>query len=281
VIKVLSLLVLLLLWTSTFAKSVDNLDRLVREVDIAADVFRSSIRKRVSDRLRVSNVQGAYLARQGVLISMDVNTPWIRMDELAERSADIGREVDSFEQIPEMVHEILSELKIAVAPYEPEELAELRELRHEQRDLRSAQREIRAKLREQRRKLLRAQGAELADIAVTIEALEDELAAADAEYDALGGDIDAQYERLREARTAHSGRREDAAGLDEAVAATACNYGTTLKSLGSQQHLTVAINLIDVSRYYVFRMERVWDCQRGDIDAARLLKRSFVYDIDG
>ena len=273
-----SLVCLLMIPFPGFSRPPPDLELVLQEIEIAADVFRSSMRRRLSDRVRISNVHAAYLADQGVLISMDAARPWITMDGLSERSLQIGRDFDSIHQIPEMVQEILAELKIAVGPYEPEELEELRELRQEQRELRAEQRKIRGKLREERRKLSRSPDDRLEKIAAKINELQRELAANDVEYYALEHDIDAQYERLHDVRANQSDRQPDTVELDAAVGTTACMYGATLRGIASDHHLTVAVNFSEASRYYVFEMKHVDACHRADIDAAQLLERSYVYN---
>ncbi|MCZ6856183.1 MAG: hypothetical protein O7G86_19880, partial [Gammaproteobacteria bacterium] len=59
----------------------------------------------------------------------------------------------------------------------------------------------------------------------------------------------------------------------------ACNYGSTFKTLGSELFLTVAVKQRALTKYFVFQMEHVGACSRGDIDSGELLERSHVYDM--
>ncbi len=257
------------------ARNVADLEAINQELEIARDVFRSAMAHAVGQRLRVTGVDTQYLARQGVLVSMSIVMPWIDVDEFTERSLDLSTEVETLHDIPELVYEIMTELNIAIAPYDPDLLEELRALREEQGVLRSAQRQLRAQLRESRRERNRLDG-DTDALDERIGELEKELNALVDDYEALNADIDELYELLQSKReVAGSGGSFD---LDAAVGETACNYGNTFRSLGSQQFLTVSVKFENRKRYFVFRMENVSACRRGDIDVERLLTRAWVYD---
>jgi hypothetical protein len=114
---------------SIYAQPVADLEPVVRELRIAEGVFRSAMTNSVPDRLRVTNVEAQFLARQGVLVSMKVFIPWIDVDEFTRRSIDIGNEVESLRDIPELIHEIFSELNLLTSPMDSGEYEYLRELR--------------------------------------------------------------------------------------------------------------------------------------------------------
>lgn len=259
------------------ARTVDNLDPIMREMEIAKDVFRSSMRNSVSEDVQISSVEVQYLARQGVLISINVVRPWFRINKRGQHIT-FDADFPYMTEVPEVVRRILSELNISVPPYDPEEIDELRELRAEQRELHKEERELRAKTRVKRRELVRADDTDKRDdIAEDIDDLEQEMRAVQAQLDALNADLDAQYQRLSEARSRPSSSNTQLE-LDVAVAETACNYGSTFKTLGSQQFLTVAVNQRNLTKYFVFKMEHIGDCRRGDIDPGELLERSYVYE---
>ena len=263
--------------SSGHTRTVDNLDPIVREMEIAKDVFRSSILNSVSEELRIASVEAQYLAKQGVLISINVVRPWFSVNKSGQHitiDADFG----NLAEIPEVVQKIFADLDISVPRYNPEELEELRELREEQRGLRKEERELRAKTRVKRREMVRADDTdEREDIAEDINDLERELKGVEAQIDAVNSDLDAQYQRLSEVRT-KSSIPNTQLNMDVAVAETACNYGSTFKTLGPQQFLTVAVNQRDQTRYFVFKMEHIGACRRGDIDPGQLLDRSYVYE---
>lgn len=257
------------------ARTVDNLDTLLQELQIARDVFQSAMTHAVGPRLRITGVNAEYLPQQGVLVSMNVVQPWIDVDQFTERSIELGNEVQTLHDVPELVYEIMTELNMAIAPYDPELLDELRELREEQRVVRSAQRNLRSQLREARRDKNRAaDGAQeldehIAELEVELDGLVDE-------YEALNKDIDMLYSQLQERRRQPDGQAAPA-NLDSAVAETACNYGDTFKSLDGQRFLNVAISVKDSTSYYAFRMENVHACRRGDISVERLLEQAWSY----
>ena len=136
---------------SIYAQPVADLEPVVRELRIAEGVFRSAMTNSVPDRLRVTNVEAQFLARQGVLVSMKVFIPWIDVDEFTRRSIDIGNEVESLRDIPELIREIFSELDLLSSPMDSGEYEYLRELRTQQRSLRREQGDVRSELRRMRR----------------------------------------------------------------------------------------------------------------------------------
>ena len=257
------------------ARTVDNLDTLLQELQIARDVFQSAMSHAVGPRLRVTGVNAEYLPQQGVLVSMNVVQPWIDVNQFTEHSLELGKEVTTLHDVPELVYEIMSELNMAIAPYDPELLEELRELREEQRVVRSAQRNLRSQLREARRnKNQSADGAEeldehIAELEVELDGLVDE-------YEALNRDIDTLYNQLQERRS-QPDTEAAAFNLDGAVAETACNYGDTFKSLDGQRFLNVAVSVKESTSYYAFRMANIHACRRGDISADRLLEQAWSY----
>jgi hypothetical protein len=262
------------------ARPVNELEPIVRELRIAEDIFRSAMANSIGGPAKIINVKTQFLARQGVLVSMKVVVPWIDVSEFTRRSIDIGTDIQSLHDIPLMVHEILAELDIAVTPYDPDELEALRELRAEQRKLRNEQRDLRSKLRDARRKRNRAEDEDdIDDLDDEIADLDHELNGLEDEYQLLDDDIDDQYQRLQDLRSNYSNRSLSEANLSQAVGETACNYGGTFKTLGSQQYLTVALELTNSTKYYVFKMEHIATCRRGEIDSAKLLERSYLYDV--
>ena len=267
----------LLASAGALAKTPKNIDAIQREARIVADVMKSALRSELRDDLRVTGVTAEYLVRQGVLISVKMNTPWLAFTE-GQPSIEINQQVY---QIPTMVENILSDLQIDISPYEPEALEGLRALRSEQRELRLEQREIRGKLRENRRELVRANNDEKRqDVELEIVDLERELEAVDAQYDALAQDIDTQYQELRDYRGGPSTPHKSAipADFNALVSRTACDYGGTLKALSSEDYLTIALRRDETTQYYAFKMDHIYSCGRGDMAAERLLELSYQYD---
>ena len=269
--------------TIATAREIDNLAEITREARIVADVMKSALRNELSNGIRVTSVSAEYLAKQGVLISVRLNAPWLTINN-GDAAIAINGQIN-LEEIPSMVENILSDLQIDLSPYEPESLETLRELRAEQRDLRLEQRDIRAQLRTLRRELVRAdESSERQKVQRQIENLERELVAVDTQYDALAKDIDIQYKSLRDYRdrvdTPESPNppATQSIDIDALVARTVCDYGATLKSLGSEDYLTVALRRENSTRYFAFKMDYVDSCGRGDMRAERLQERAYTYD---
>ena len=258
----------------TPAREVNNLDPISRELKVARDVFRSAMKNSLPDRIRVSNVRAQFLARQGVLVSMDIAVPWFDVDGFANRSVELSNDVESVHDLPELVNEILAELNVAMDQYPPEELTQLRALQAEQRGIRRTRSDLRGTLRSLRRALDGADDTDSLDLEIA--EIESEIEALSDDHDQLDQEIDAENERISEL-SEESRLALSSVDIDEAVAETVCGYGATFKSLGSQQYLSIAVSRTDTVRYYVFLMEHVHDCRRGETTPARLLTRSYHY----
>jgi len=274
-----AVLAILVLPTTVLARVVDNIEGVLREARIVADVMHSALRSEMKNGVRVSNVSSEYLAKQGVLISVRLNTPWLTIND-SDTSIRINGQIN-LEEIPSMVENVLRELNIDVSPYEPEALEALRSLRTEQRELREEQRDIRSRLRKNRRQLVRTDEEDvIQETEQEIQRLERELAAAGVQYDALAVDIDAQYEELRDYRGGRDNIRTPTAkkaDYDAMMARIACDYGGTLKSLSSENYLTIALHRDNSTDYYAFKMEHVYSCGRNDMRAEKLLERAYSY----
>ena len=273
----------LCLATAATGREIENLAEINREAKIVADVMKSALRSELSKDIRVTSVTAEYLAKQGVLISVRLNAPWLTITD-GDSNIQINGQIN-LDEIPSMVENILSDLKIDLSPYEPESLETLRELRAEQSDLRLEQRDIRSQLRTLRRELVRADNSEeQMTVQQQIENLERELAAVDSQYDALAQDINEQYQSLRDYRqrvdTPEVPRTPPTKtmDIDELIAKSACDYGATLKSLGSEDYLTVALRRDNSTRYFAFKMDYVDSCGSGDMRFERLLERAYIYD---
>lgn len=253
------------------------LEALRHEMNVAREVIPTALAN-TAQRVRVVDAEAIYLAGQGVLLDMDMAR------RPASRVGDF--EVTAIDQIPHVVQEIVANVQLAIAPYEPEDLAELRELREEQREVRNQQRELRRELRR-----LRAEHAREPDyigiplpgetktvMAQGIREREAELEALDGEYQALERDIDDQYEQLRALRQSDAPVEEPAThDLTDAIGTVACDYGGTLKSLPDDEHLTFRLRRGRESAFYVFRKEDLVACRRESIAAPELLSRASIY----
>ena len=253
------------------------LETLRQEMYVAQEVIPTALAN-TAQRVRVVDAEAIYLAGQGVLLDMDIaRRPASRMGDF---------EVTAIDQIPHVVQEIVANVQLAIAPYEPEDLAELRELREEQREVRNQQRELRRELRRLRAEHAREPeyigiplpGETKTAMAQGIRERETELEALDGEYQALERDIDKQYDRLRALRQSDVPAEEPTThDLTAAVGTVACDYGGTLKSLPDDEHLTFRLRRGRDSAFYVFRKEDLVACRRESIAAPELLSRASIY----
>ena len=269
--------------TSVGARTPDDLPQIQRETRIVEEVLQSALREEFRRELRVTRVEAEYLAPQGVLVAITLNTPWLQIDERGETSFQFHGDI-SLPEIPAMVTNILEDLQIRVAPYEPEALEELRELREEQRALRMEGREQRSELRAKRRALVRTDDRDdKRDLEQDIERIEEQLALIDRQYDGLSEEIERQYAHLREQPPAPKpapkpARTDQPLNVDMIMAQAVCDYAGTLKSLDSDQYLTLAIRKGHHSRYLAFQLGDINQCSRGNLSAERLLRDAYQYE---
>lgn len=258
------------------AGEVDHLDALDRELAIAEDVFEAALRNSLDSGVRVADVEAHYLAKQGALISFRASR------QHSGRLHDHGD--GPFSAFEPRIRQLLDNLQISTASYDPDDLAELRELREEQRDIRNEQRSLRRRLRSLRAEAARAEDSEREASAAKIAAHERELEALQTEYAGLDADIDAEYERQRSLRNrpqAQPSRPPEEsfqdADLDRAVVQAVCDYGATLKSLPADEFLTVTVRQRRERTFYVFPKRDVVACQRESIAVETLRERATVY----
>ena len=254
----------------------DEYGQIRRELRIGSDVLRAALADALPESRRVLDVEAGYLAGQGVLVVVDLGSPWFRV---GGRGIDVDPDLTSLEQIPAMVQEILDELNLGLSRHQVEDLKELREIREAQRAVRAEQRALRSQLREKRRTLQRTGDDRAADVLRgEIDALQADFAAAEDEERTLEEDAATVRETVDRPADQAARAAAPAASLDVAVAEAVCGYGATFKSLAAQQRLNVLVRQARVSRYFVFEMAQVRKCQAGGMDAAELLGESLVYE---
>ncbi|MFT7651158.1 MAG: hypothetical protein ACI9ON_002029 [Limisphaerales bacterium] len=274
---------LLGLIASPMAKVPDDLDEIQRQTRIIEEVLQGALRQELRSELRVTNVDAQYLAPQGVLISVNINTPWLKFDKRGEPEFQFHGNI-SIPEIPAMVTSILQDLQIRVPAYEPEALEEIRELREEQRDLRMEGREHRSALRGKRRELVRTDDSgDQRELEEEIVKIEKQLQLIDQQYDSLTAEIESQYAYLREqpqvpTAVAKPANPTQPLDLDEVFTQAICDYGSTLKSLDSDQYITLAIRQGNETQYLAYRMDHVENCGLGNMKPDRLLEHAYQYD---
>lgn len=259
----------------------NNIEDIKRESRIFNDVLGAALRQQLRGDTRVTQMRTDYLPHQGVLISMTLNTPWLKYDSNGEPQFEFHGEI-SLPEIPAMVSNILQDLQLNASPYEPESLEELRALREEQRSLRSESRSKRSELRAQRRLLARSEGRqERQHVENEVETLEKELNLLEEQYEALSNEIEMHYDALRDApepppAPQPANQSQPQLEPDEVFAQAICDYGQTLKSLRANEYLTLAVRRGQQSEYFVFRMDEVKRCT-GSNGATRLLANATRY----
>ena len=249
-------------------------DDLGRQLRLSGNALRAALDDALPDGVRVVGVEAGYLAGQGVLVIVDLASPWYRLDG---RDTDLAPELSSLEQIPDMVHEILTEMNIGLSRGEVAELQALRGIRDEQRALRAEQRALRARLREFRRERLRAPPDRAEALSREIDGLESEFAAAEARERALAADAETRRVDI-DGLPARAPAALDRQTLDAAVARVVCGYGAGLELHDDAERLNVVVRRADATRYYVFPLDRVRSCAGDAAEPASLLEDSLRYD---
>lgn len=279
VILLLMVLATTALWSALGSAATDT-EALTREMKIMAEILRTATQTKDSSTLQLGPVSGHYLAGQGVLFSTSVRSHFVR----SGRYGDID-----LSDIPQVVNDIMTDVRVSIPYVDTDTIEELRDLREEQRDLRDEQRDLRRRLRDQQRKL-DAAGDDGGDgIKRAIEKLEAQLATSEKQSDDLEEQIDTKLAHFREEREdRYKQRRLDLkqafAALETQLLQTLCDYGATLKSLPSDEHVNLLIANLrgddndDFDRVYVFEKKDMMACQQQSIDAAKLRERGTIYD---
>ena len=276
------LLIAALFWSCVSWAATDK-DALARELNIMREILRTASDSTKTRSARVSVVTAHYLAGQGVLFRTRLRNHDVRVIPRFE-DIDLSR-------VSDYVEEVMASVRVRVPFIASEELEALRELREEQRDLREEQRDIKRKLRESSRKYgtAVARDRETEDIEEKIAELEADLETLDKQYDELAAEIELEHERFREEREGRYerrriDRRQTYAALETLLLQTLCDYGGTLKSLPSNEHVNLLIENVrrengdEFDRVYVFEKKDVLACQEQSIDLAKLRERGTVYE---
>ena len=176
-----------------------------------------------------------------------------------------------------MVHDILRELDAGLTRRQARELTDLHRLRDATRAVQARQRALRAQRREKRRALEHAADPPTAAaLTRTIEGLNEAIAAARSEERSLAQSAAGKRDQLNAPTPAPV--EVTAAEIGAAVARSVCKAGTAFDFLTPGQHVNVLVRQPEVSRYYVFAVERVQACSKGDVTPAALLAESFSYE---
>ena len=275
------LLIGAMLWSSIALAATDT-ESMARELDIMREILRTVSNSKKSNSVKVSRVTAHYLEGQGALFRASLRDHYVRIAQYG--NVDLSK-------VPDFVSEIMADVRRSIPYIDSEELEALRELREEQRDLREDRRDRQRKLREYGRKMsvADAQGRDTEDLEREIAKLEAELETIDEQYDELAVEIEVEHERFREEREGRyaqrrMNRQEAYAALETLLLQTLCDYGVTLKSLPSDEHVNLLMeNVRDESgdeydRIYVFDKKDMVACAEQSIDLAKLRERGTIYE---
>lgn len=250
----------------------DDYAGINRELESAARDFEAALTDQLGPRRRVVDAAAGYLAGQGVLLSVDLADTWFRA---GSGDTPIGDELTHLDRIPDMVHDILTELDLGLSRHQVQDLDALREVRDAQKVERAAQRALRRKLREARLALQRGSGSEGEEaVRDRIDDLRAELEASEKREQTLSREAAERRTSLDAPRPPDAPPMEPGA-LDRAVSEALCR--TAFGAVPDGQHVNVVVRQADQVRYSVFTLADVRRCRRGDASPGDLLELGVRY----
>lgn len=168
-----------------------------------------------------------------------------------------------------------------------ESRSEQKELQTQRRELEREARVLERKVHEIERKIRDAEYQQELDSSdknkMKIAALEKEMAALTKSMTAVAQEINAKAETLRlkademrKKQIAQANAKIEA--TEKAISQAVCDFGSGLRSLGSEEHITFNLKG-NIDKIYVFDLPSINRCADGDIDAAELLGQAIQYSI--
>lgn len=216
-------------------------EQALRELNIMRNIFNASFEDNTNRRFNLDSGEALYLANQGMVFSFDLpGRGWLNMPVLQKLQALDGGDFD-FDFDFDFDYDD-GELDVFIdgdpdnaqfAEYQQQMRARQEEMREKQQEMREKQRRMREMQREQLRDTA-------ADLDTEIEKLNAELEALGEEVGELGesiGQVQQSYDAERKAQMATIQK-----AYTTRIFSTLCDYGNTLRSLGSGQHVNIVLN---------------------------------------
>jgi hypothetical protein len=258
----------------------ESYDQAMRELNIMRNIFNASMQDRDKGRFGFGSGDAIYLANQGMVFTFALpGRGWLNMPDLAKLQSlngnnfdfdfdfdegdaqvfienDAGSDTRAFEYQQKMLEfnqgvlEKESEMRQAMS-------AKQNEMHDLQLQMNAKQREMRELQRQQRQGLA-------VDNNNEVERLDDELEVLGDEIDKLGDSINESQQ------TYQADLKAQLATVHQAYAAqifsTLCNYGNTLRSLGTDQHVSIVLRNHEEnqSQVYVVDYSALSSCSSGE-----------------
>ena len=70
----------------SYAKEPDDLAAILKETQVTEKILEGALREELRRDTRVTSVAAEFIAPQGVVVAISLNTPWLRYDERGEPS---------------------------------------------------------------------------------------------------------------------------------------------------------------------------------------------------
>nr|WP_193988191.1 hypothetical protein [Lelliottia steviae] len=281
------------------AQSIEELDRIQREVGIMEKILTAALKQDTDNKVR--NVSASYLQHQGVVFSFDVRShsrwssvfasvpdaplpplPDIDFEEISEievlgehvqviSDAVVVKTQEAYQHAMEMMRESAERVR-EVAEQERDVSREIRDLEREKRDLefdRRHDKDAKEQELEKRKKELQASIKELEKqqqkLSLQQQAMRKELA------EKKQARITEQKQQLAELTQR----------VDKSLSLTLCDYGSGLRTLPNDEHVSFIIRGMSEHKgeqIKVFKKSDIKKCVVGDIKADALLNRATQYE---
>ncbi len=282
--RVITLITLMIPGFSTFAN--DQFEGIDRDVTIMTQILEGVFE--AEDQCRHCRIETHYLAEQGIVFFISV--PRLLPDGEYGVEVDLSDldvpDIAGLEQIPAMVDGVLADLEVELQGLEPwiymgDEgrtryltivRGVSREIREAMRDVRRERRDIQRQIRENEIKMIHEEGeASREEINDKVMALSEKLAELEKKEEKLNARLREAHEQARarreEAREKmRKARQERQRAAEDTVLRTLCDYGSTLKNLPDDEHVSIVFEEFpsaDGDTVYVFKRRDVARCTGG------------------
>jgi hypothetical protein len=247
---------------ATRAQSGDY-DQALRELNIMRNIFSASMQSENNRRFNLGSAEAIYLANQGMVFTFDMpGRGWLDIPGLEKLQALNGGNFDfnfDFDFDYEGAEEFADDdpnANPAFADYQQQMRDFNEQMRDKQEEMREKQREMRDLQRAQRENDA-ADDSGLENLSDELEALSDELQQLSDSMNATQQTYDA--ERKAQLATIHQ-------AYATRLFSTLCDYGTTLRSLSSGQHVSLVLQNHEENQVqvYVVDYNALASCSSGE-----------------
>lgn len=279
-------------------------ERIKKDVTVMTQIFKSAFAAE-DRRMRGVRIDGNYLAEQGAVFTVQaprsLSAYSFRFEDGDGDYEFISGEDTMILDVPGIVSNALSTVAITLDGMSSledlrdlEELEELRELEglevHRQdRETRAAMREVARETRELEREiseyrieLIHAEDEEKKEINRAIAELDKRLVETEKKQAELEKVLAERVQKVKERRAelrakAKEAQKEQLRKVESTIMQALCDYGTTLRYLPDDEHISVVLEQVpssDDRQIYVFDKDEVTECRSG---ADKLAEKSTRY----